>query len=119
MPLEEFLRPLDARPGHAVDRAEPFEEPTTARAADPVADVVADDGRGGRDRDHLDDFQVAPRGEDRGRNESRLAGDRDAAGLEHHRDKERGEPVMMDQVGQRGTSKAIRIASISCPPLRK
>ena len=53
--------------------------------------------------DHLDDVQLSLRGEHAGRDEGGLAGERHSAGLEHHDQEERDQPVVVDEAGHRSS----------------
>src|SRR5438105_7939699 len=72
-----------------LERARQLEQPTAAAPADPVADVVAEDGRHRGDRDDYLDGQVSLAREDASRDQGGLPGHRDAHGLDAHEQRER------------------------------
>jgi len=86
--LEERLADLDHAAAVALER--PGDEQELAPVAPPERepDVVADDRRDGRDDDHEADLQMAARGEDAGREERGLAGDRDPHRLDRDEDEQ-------------------------------
>src|SRR4051812_20084261 len=99
VPLEHIPRDLQVPLVDAELRAVANQEPVAARAADRVADVVADDRARGRRHDDALDRQVAGgAGVDRGDHEHRLARRGDAEALDRD-DREDGEiAVVREQI---------------------
>ena len=103
VPVEEPLRPGQHGLRPAADEPPALQEPASAGPPDPVAEVVADDRRGCRDGDDRDDVQLSAGGVDPARDQCRLPGKRDPAGLEHHDQEERDQPVVVDEAAHLGS----------------
>ena len=85
----------------ATKRPPALEQAAAAPAADqPVAEVVAYDGGRGGHGDHHGDRVVALGGEHAEGDQSRLARQRNAEGLEHDDDEEHGQAVTREEVRQ-------------------
>jgi len=102
------------------ERAGALQQPAPAPAADLIADVVADDRRGGGDRDHERDLQLALAGEHGGGDQRGLARDRKPAGLAHHEHEQQRVAERLDKVvdvedrGQQGWALYWVFSETSC-----
>src|SRR3954453_9246390 len=107
-PAEEYdFRAVAAK--HRLSEGEPLvidvDQPAVALeqrhavvAADPEAHIVANDGAGGSDGDHLRDVEVPGRaGIDRGEDEGRLARHGHAGALQHNDHEDRVEAIFRDE----------------------
>ena len=101
VPLEKALGRRHDAIGGALQPRVALDQPAPTLAADPVADVVADDRSGGGDRDHSGDREMTLGGVNTRGDQRRLTRKPEARGLQADDAEDEPETVVVDELGHR------------------